>query len=139
MLEEHRQRLLGGRVIFAMTGTAPTSVELTRWVESLLQMHVVNGYGSTEAGMVLLDGQIQSPPVVDYKLVDVPDLGYFTTDRPYPRVSCCSRARTCFPATTSGLTSPLKCSMPTATTALVTSSPKLVQVGCFMSIAATMC
>ncbi|OBF19232.1 oxidoreductase [Mycobacterium kubicae] len=97
VLEEHRQRLLGGRVIFAMTGTAPTSVELTRWVESLLQMHVVNGYGSTEAGMVLLDGQIQSPPVVDYKLVDVPDLGYFTTDRPYPRGELLLKSENLFP------------------------------------------
>src|SRR6185437_12387327 len=34
---------------------------------------------------VLLDGEIQRPPVLDYKLVDVPDLGYYATDRPYPR------------------------------------------------------
>ena len=42
-------------------------------------------YGSTEDGIVLVDGQIQRPPVIDYKLVDVPDLGYFGTDRPHPR------------------------------------------------------
>ena len=85
MLSELRQELLGGRFIFAMTGSAPTSPELRKWVESLLEIHLVDGYGSTEAGMVLFDGEIQRPPVIDYKLVDVPDLGYFATDRPYPR------------------------------------------------------
>jgi fatty acid CoA ligase FadD9 len=25
------------------------------------------------------------PPVIDYKLLDVPELGYFNTDKPYPR------------------------------------------------------
>ena len=85
VLVELRQELLGGRYIFAMTGSAPTSPELRTWVESLLEMHLLDGYGSTEAGMVLFDGEIQRPPVVDYKLVDVPDLGYFATDRPYPR------------------------------------------------------
>src|SRR5580693_7363708 len=85
VLAELRQELLGGRYIFAMTGSAPTSPELRTWVESLLEIHLVDGYGSTEAGMVLLDGEIQRPPVLDYKLVDVPDLGYFATDRPYPR------------------------------------------------------
>jgi fatty acid CoA ligase FadD9 len=85
VLEEQRQYLLGGRFIFAMTGSAPTSPELRNWVESLLEMHLIDGYGSTEAGMVLFDGEIQRPPVIDYKLVDVPDLGYFSTDRPHPR------------------------------------------------------
>ena len=85
VLDEQRQYLLGGRFILAMTGSAPTSPELRNWVESLLEMHLVDGYGSTEAGMVLYDGEIQRPPVVDYKLVDVPDLGYFSTDRPHPR------------------------------------------------------
>ncbi|OMC39294.1 carboxylic acid reductase [Mycobacterium sp. IS-1264] len=85
VMEDLRQHLLGGRFIFAMTGSAPTSPELKAWVEDLLEMHLLDGYGSTEAGMVLFDGEVQRPPVIDYKLVDVPDLGYFATDRPYPR------------------------------------------------------
>ncbi len=97
VLDELRQELLGGRYIFAMTGSAPTSPELRTWVESLLEMHLLDGYGSTEAGMVLFDGEIQRPPVVDYKLVDVPDLGYFATDRPYPRGELLLKTGNMFP------------------------------------------
>jgi fatty acid CoA ligase FadD9 len=97
VLVEQRQELLGGRFIFAMTGSAPTSPELRAWVESLLDIHLVDGYGSTEAGMVLLDGEIQRPPVIDYKLVDVPDLGYFATDRPHPRGELLLKTPNMFP------------------------------------------
>ena len=97
VLVEQRQQLLGGRYIFAMTGSAPISPELRTWVESLLEMHLLDGYGSTEAGMVLFDGEIQRPPVVDYKLVDVPDLGYFSTDRPHPRGELLLKTQNMFP------------------------------------------
>jgi fatty acid CoA ligase FadD9 len=97
VMDELRQELLGGRYIFAMTGSAPTSPELRTWVESLLEMHLLDGYGSTEAGMVLFDGEIQRPPVLDYKLVDVPDLGYFATDRPHPRGELLLKTGNMFP------------------------------------------
>ena len=97
VLDEQRQHLLGGRFIFAMTGSAPTSPELEAWVESLIEMHLLDGYGSTEAGMVLFDGEIQKPPVVDYKLADVPDLGYFATDRPHPRGELLLKTENMFP------------------------------------------
>ncbi len=80
-----------------MTGSAPISPELRAWVESLLDIHLVDGYGSTEAGMVLLDGEIQRPPVIDYKLVDVPDLGYYATDRPHPRGELLLKTPNMFP------------------------------------------
>jgi fatty acid CoA ligase FadD9 len=35
--------------------------------------------------MVTTDGIVKRPPVIEYKLVDVPELGYFATDKPYPR------------------------------------------------------
>lgn len=97
VLVDQRENLLGGRFIFAMTGSAPISPELKTWVESLLEMHLLDGYGSTEAGMVLFDGEVQRPPVIDYKLVDVPDLGYFTTDRPHPRGELLLKTENLFP------------------------------------------
>ncbi|MFY2860933.1 carboxylic acid reductase [Mycobacterium sp. THU-M104] len=97
VLAEQRRYLLGGRFIFAMTGSAPTSPELRAWVESLLEMHLTDGYGSTEAGMVLFDGEVQRPPVLDYKLIDVPELGYFATDRPHPRGELLLKTLNMFP------------------------------------------
>jgi fatty acid CoA ligase FadD9 len=97
VMDEQRQYSLGGRYIFAMTGSAPTSPELKTWIGSLLEMHLVDGYGSTEAGMVLLDGEVQRPPVVDYKLADVPDLGYYATDRPHPRGELLLKTENLFP------------------------------------------
>ena len=97
VLDELRNELLGGRFIFAMTGSAPISPELRNWVQALLEIHLVDGYGSTEAGMVLLDGEIQRPPVDDYKLVDVPDLGYYATDRPHPRGELLLKTPNMFP------------------------------------------
>ncbi|GFG49402.1 oxidoreductase [Mycolicibacterium agri] len=97
VLDEMRQRLLGGRYVMAMTGSAPMSPEMHGFVEELLDMHLTDGYGSTEAGGILIDGLIQRPPVIDYKLADVPDLGYFHTDRPHPRGELLVKTDTVFP------------------------------------------
>ena len=92
-----RHDLLGGRFLSAMTGSAPISPEMKTWVEDLLEMHLVDGYGSTETGAVFVDGQIRRPPVTDYKLVDVPELGYFHTDRPHPRGELLVKSADLFP------------------------------------------
>ncbi|CDP82881.1 MULTISPECIES: carboxylic acid reductase [Mycolicibacterium] len=97
VLAEVREDLLGGRFVSAMTGSAPISAEMKHWVERLLDMHLLEGYGSTEAGSVFVDGHIQRPPVIDYKLVDVPDLGYFRTDRPHPRGELLVKSEQMFP------------------------------------------
>ncbi|MGO4445738.1 carboxylic acid reductase [Mycobacterium sp. 2YAF39] len=92
-----RAQLLGDRYITVVTGSAPTSPELTQWVETFLDMHLVDGYGSTEAGGVMADGQVRRPPVIEYKLVDVPELGYFSTDRPHPRGELLLKTTNMFP------------------------------------------
>jgi fatty acid CoA ligase FadD9 len=97
VLAELRQRLLGDRYVTAMTGSAPIAPELKAWVEELLDMHLIEGYGSTEAGAVFVDGQIRRPPVIDYKLVDVPELGYFGTDVPHPRGELLVKSDQLFP------------------------------------------
>ncbi|MCV7201869.1 oxidoreductase [Mycolicibacterium peregrinum] len=97
VLAEVREDLLGGRFVSAMTGSAPISAEMKAWVERLLDMHLLEGYGSTEAGSVFVDGYIQRPPVIDYKLVDVPDLGYFRTDQPHPRGELLVKSEQMFP------------------------------------------
>ncbi|ANE78666.1 oxidoreductase [Mycobacterium adipatum] len=97
VLADMRQNLLGGRFVSALTGSAPISPELKAWVEKLLDMHLLEGYGSTEAGAVFVDGKIARPPVLEYKLVDVPELGYHLTDRPHPRGELLVRSEQLFP------------------------------------------
>jgi len=94
---EQREKVLGGRFLRAMTASAPISDEMKTWVDDLLDLHLVEGYGSTEAGMAIVDTEIRRPPVLDYKLVDVPDLGYFRTDRPYPRGELLLKTEGMFP------------------------------------------
>jgi fatty acid CoA ligase FadD9 len=83
---ELRKDFLGGRVVSAMCGSAPLSKDMHAFMESLIDAPVSDGYGSTEnGGGIMRNGMIMRPPVTDYKLVDVPELEYFTTDKPYPR------------------------------------------------------
>lgn len=97
VLTEKRDSLLGGRFVSVMTGSAPIAPELKSWVETFLDMHLIEGYGSTEAGAVFVDGVVRRPPVTDYKLVDVPELGYFGTDLPHPRGELLVKTTQLFP------------------------------------------
>lgn len=84
---EMRENLLGGRLLSVGCGSASLAPETYEFMESMLGMHMAIGYSSTEiaGGTVLIDWKVQRPPVVAYKLADVPELGYFSTDKPYPR------------------------------------------------------
>jgi fatty acid CoA ligase FadD9 len=95
---ELREDFLGGRVISAMCGSAPLSKTVHAFIESMLQIAVSDGYGSTETGGgIMRNGVIRRPPVTDYKLVDVPELEYHSTDTPYPRGELCLKATTVIP------------------------------------------
>jgi fatty acid CoA ligase FadD9 len=82
-----REELLGGRVLAVGCGSAALSPEIKDFMETVLDQHLMIGYSSTEiaGGMIVADEHVLRPPVVDYKLLDVPELGYFNTDKPYPR------------------------------------------------------
>ncbi|MEU0498493.1 carboxylic acid reductase [Mycobacterium sp. NPDC006124] len=82
---ELREHVFGGRVLGGFVSTAPLSAEMRTFIESCLEASLTDAYGLTEIGAVTTDGIIVRPLVIDYKLVDVPELGYFHTDRPHPR------------------------------------------------------
>ncbi|MFJ1758822.1 carboxylic acid reductase [Amycolatopsis sp. NPDC088138] len=92
-----RDEVLGGRILWAASGSAPLSAELTTFVESVLGLPLHDGYGSTEAGGVLFDHKLMRERVLDYRLDDVPDLGYFHTDAPHPRGELLIRSNTLIP------------------------------------------
>lgn len=82
---EIREKLLGGRVLGGFVSTAPLAADMRSFLESTLQADLVDTYGLTEIGAVTTDGYVVRPLVIDYKLIDVPELGYFSTDKPHPR------------------------------------------------------
>jgi fatty acid CoA ligase FadD9 len=84
---EMREHRLGGRLLLVGAGSASLAPETHAFMESMLNMHIPIAYSGTEltGRTVIVDGKVQRPPVIAYKLVDVPELGYFSTDKPYPR------------------------------------------------------
>ncbi|WP_433761212.1 carboxylic acid reductase [Nocardia sp. CA-135398] len=95
---ELREDFLGGRFLSPIVGSAPLAAEMKTFMESVTEMDLHDGYGSTEAGgAVMVDNVIRRPPVLDYKLVDVPELGYFGTDQPHPRGELLLKTTTMIP------------------------------------------
>jgi fatty acid CoA ligase FadD9 len=78
-------RLLGDRLCAVLIGSAPTAPEIAQWLADCFEVPVYEGYGSTEAGIISIDGVINRPTVSAYRLVEVPELGYRLSDQPYPR------------------------------------------------------
>jgi fatty acid CoA ligase FadD9 len=78
---------LGDRLLSGAVGSAPTAPEVQAFLRDCFDISMVNGYGSTEScgRIVTLADRILRNVVIDYKLSDVPELGYYTTDKPYPR------------------------------------------------------
>lgn len=86
--------LLGGRMRIIVSGGAPLSKETHNFLKVCFGIPVVQGYGLTETcgGGTLQDsGEVETgrvgPPVScsEIKLVDAPELGYLSTDKPHPR------------------------------------------------------
>jgi fatty acid CoA ligase FadD9 len=94
---ELRDGFLGGRLLWVGSGSAPLSAEMAAFVESTLGIPLHDGYGSTEAGGVLFDRKVYGRRVLDYKLVDVPELSYFGTDLPHPRGELLIKSTTLVP------------------------------------------
>jgi len=80
-----RDRFLGGRVLSVSSSSAPLAAETRNFIETTLDLPVQIGYGATEMGSVTSNNRVDKTTVIDYKLVDVPELGYAHTDKPYPR------------------------------------------------------
>ncbi len=85
---------LGNRLLTGIVGGAPTSPAVRDFMTECFSFRLFDGYGNTESGSgnIATDGKIQTHNVSEYKLRDVPELGYYTTDKPYPRGELCYKS-----------------------------------------------
>ncbi|OZJ02469.1 hypothetical protein BZG36_04104 [Bifiguratus adelaidae] len=91
---------LGGRVRFMLTGSAPLAKETLTFLRVAYGCEFTEAYGQTEnsahaTGTLFGETRagIVGPPFpgVEVKLVDIPEMEYFATDKPYPRGEICTR------------------------------------------------
>jgi fatty acid CoA ligase FadD9 len=85
LLAEMGKTLLGDRLLMLITSTAPTPRAIRSFLERCFQVPVVDFFGSTEAGPLTMQHRVYAEQRMTWKLVDRPELGYSTTDKPFPR------------------------------------------------------
>jgi fatty acid CoA ligase FadD9 len=88
------RHVLGDRLESIVVASAPIAPRIRALMEDTFGVPVHEGYSSTEtaSGGLAMNGRL-NPNVLDYRLRDVPESGYFRSDRPYPRGELCVRTR----------------------------------------------
>ena len=93
------RQMFGGRLRMITTGSAPISKEILKFYKKVLGCLIIEGYGQTETTAVAFSiyyeeeefGHVGGPSKgTEFKLIDVSDMGYFTSNDP-PRGEICVR------------------------------------------------
>ncbi|KAI0826724.1 acetyl-CoA synthetase-like protein [Trametes gibbosa] len=93
--------VLGGRIMVIACGSAPFSANIAEFLKVALLTDVCEGYGMTENAGCCTScwpsdptacGVVGAPHASsEMKLIDVPELGYYAADEPFPRGELCMR------------------------------------------------
>ncbi|KAI9725514.1 MAG: hypothetical protein M1828_003185 [Chrysothrix sp. TS-e1954] len=93
------------RASFMVSGSAPLDPSLHQFLRAVFGNHFIQGYGLTESyavSLVQLEGDL-SPgncgavaPCQEACLLDVPDMDYYSTDKPHPRGELLLRGESLF-------------------------------------------
>ncbi len=98
VMAEMRYTYFGDRIASIFAGAAPTTPEIQRFIAECFPVTYAEGYGTTEAGgSVTVRDRINRAEVLEFKLRDVPELGYHNTDRPFPRGELLVKTRLAIP------------------------------------------
>ncbi len=98
VMKEMRYTYLGDRICSLFGGSAPLTPEIRDFIKACFPVAYAEGYGTTEAGgSVTVRDRINRSEVLDYRLRDVPELGYYATDKPFPRGELCVKTRLAIP------------------------------------------
>ena len=103
--------VLGGKVEIMLSGSAPLALPVKKYLKCSFSVPFVEGYGQTEAlgGQFITDPAEKRMDIVggpnpanEFKLIDVPEMKYFSTDkdeqgRPQPRGEICVRGANVIP------------------------------------------
>ena len=97
--------LLGGEVKLMITGSAPIDPQVLEFLKVCFCCTMLEGYGLTETsgGSSVtwrndpVVGHVGGPlACVKWRLLDVPEMQYLSTDKPYPRGELCMKGPTVF-------------------------------------------
>ncbi|KAI9249485.1 hypothetical protein BDA99DRAFT_523921 [Phascolomyces articulosus] len=100
LFKKINQKVLGGNVRYIISGSAPIGVDVLQFLRVVFSCDIREGYGATETAAVSCmtmhsdsrAGHIGRPAGCnEIKLVDVPEMNYLSTDKPYPRGEICIR------------------------------------------------
>ncbi|KAG0206691.1 hypothetical protein BGX28_001890 [Mortierella sp. GBA30] len=100
------KQAIGGNVRLILTASAPISAEVLGFIRVAFCCEVVEAYGQTEGAGAATNtnigeteaGHVGAPHACcELKLVDVPELNYFATDKPFPRGEICIRGPSVIP------------------------------------------
>lgn len=99
-----RERL-GGRVKVIITASAPIAPNILKFLRLVFCCPIIEAYGQTEStgasfGCKVFDnlsGHVGMPGVgIEYKLTDIPEMGYTKNTKPYPSGEICLRGHAVF-------------------------------------------
>ena len=82
---------IGSRCRMTTIGGAKVSPALLQLIQEYLPIKVYHSYGTSESAGITVDGKIVRN--VQVKLLDRPDLGYTSSDKPYPRGEICVKTQ----------------------------------------------
>ena len=99
------RKLLGGEVQLMITGSAPIAAEVLNTLKCIFSCPIREGYGQTEtsapatltAAFDPVSGHVGGPVAsCKIRLRDIPEMEYFSTDKPHPRGEICFKGNNIF-------------------------------------------